>query len=410
MAILYGTQSNGETLPVLVDQFGNLLAKGIEGPPGPPGVGELPSDPYEGAILGWKNGQLAWVTQAVIVPGGTFGPYTYIADEHRLEVPQDASELISNGSLFMSDQFGKRVETVLATDYITNVTFYRGFVLTFPTNKNFSAFAIGDVVGEQAGTANREVGTAAEYYENFVSNWYDKGKAFDGQLNTYARAEMNASSSACYFVYDFKGAYETVAATETVLVRLPYNSTSNPSTINFSAGSAALENMDPPPGGSGVWLGKDVSDFILTGTTSLKGIAATVSISQGRTIELGSVVIIDKATRAIRKIVDQSAIFPVVIEAIDPAVPSITTDIGSFTGTDGSGVPGGQEFLTKKLSGEGTVEIGTNGNIILKEDNGEWPNDFYVTSSATEVAAYAQRQLNRQARQEERQQNETPLR
>ena len=37
MAILYGTQSNGETLPVLVDQFGNLLAKGIDGTPGAPG-------------------------------------------------------------------------------------------------------------------------------------------------------------------------------------------------------------------------------------------------------------------------------------------------------------------------------------------------------------------------------------
>jgi len=37
MAILYGTQSNGETLPVLVDQFGNLLAKGINGAPGTPG-------------------------------------------------------------------------------------------------------------------------------------------------------------------------------------------------------------------------------------------------------------------------------------------------------------------------------------------------------------------------------------
>jgi len=34
MAILYGTQSNGETLPVLVDQFGNLLAKGIDGTAG----------------------------------------------------------------------------------------------------------------------------------------------------------------------------------------------------------------------------------------------------------------------------------------------------------------------------------------------------------------------------------------
>jgi len=81
MAILYGTQSNGETLPVLVDQFGNLLAKGIdgapgpEGPPGPPGVGQLPADPYEGALLGWLNGGLAWVgAPPVPIPEGVFGP------------------------------------------------------------------------------------------------------------------------------------------------------------------------------------------------------------------------------------------------------------------------------------------------------------------------------------------------
>ena len=74
MAILYGTQSNGETLPVLVDQFGNLLAKGIEGPEGPPGLEgpqgppgpegppiDLPPDPAEGDALGWKNDQLAWL-------------------------------------------------------------------------------------------------------------------------------------------------------------------------------------------------------------------------------------------------------------------------------------------------------------------------------------------------------------
>jgi hypothetical protein len=63
MAILLGTQSNGETLPVLVDQFGNLLAKGIDGQPGgegPPGKdgepgGEGPQgpqgDPGEGVPL-----------------------------------------------------------------------------------------------------------------------------------------------------------------------------------------------------------------------------------------------------------------------------------------------------------------------------------------------------------------------
>ena len=36
MAILLGTTATGETLPVLVDQFGNLLAKGIDGAPGWP--------------------------------------------------------------------------------------------------------------------------------------------------------------------------------------------------------------------------------------------------------------------------------------------------------------------------------------------------------------------------------------
>lgn len=80
MAILYGTQSNGETLPVLVDQFGNLLAKGIDGAQGPPGEqgqqgqqgipgepgapGEGVPTPYgeEGSYLWIKDGSPAWTT------------------------------------------------------------------------------------------------------------------------------------------------------------------------------------------------------------------------------------------------------------------------------------------------------------------------------------------------------------
>jgi len=45
MAILYGTTGDGTTLPVLVDQFGNLLAKGIDGEPGPPGTPGEPGTP-----------------------------------------------------------------------------------------------------------------------------------------------------------------------------------------------------------------------------------------------------------------------------------------------------------------------------------------------------------------------------
>lgn len=97
MAILLGTQSNGETLPVQVNEFGQLVAKGIEGETGEPGTpgtpgthGEpgaqgppgadggsfpLPPDPYEGAFLGWLNGELAWLgSPPVPVPAGIFGP------------------------------------------------------------------------------------------------------------------------------------------------------------------------------------------------------------------------------------------------------------------------------------------------------------------------------------------------
>ena len=69
MAILFGTTGDGTTLPVLVDQFGNLLAKGIpgdEGPPGPPGGAfALPPDPVDGDVLGWENGQLVWVSEPI---------------------------------------------------------------------------------------------------------------------------------------------------------------------------------------------------------------------------------------------------------------------------------------------------------------------------------------------------------
>jgi len=104
MAILFGTQSNGETLPVLVDQYGNLLAKGIEGPQGPPGnpgtpgVGELPPDPYEGALLGWLNNELAWIgTPPVPIPEGRFGPISGWDPAGLLTVEGDIPSQIKQG-------------------------------------------------------------------------------------------------------------------------------------------------------------------------------------------------------------------------------------------------------------------------------------------------------------------------
>lgn len=75
--ILYGTQSNGETLPVQVDATGRLVAEGLQGqqgdqgpkgdtgatgPEGPPGEG-VPT-PYgeEGQMLTIVNGTPTWAT------------------------------------------------------------------------------------------------------------------------------------------------------------------------------------------------------------------------------------------------------------------------------------------------------------------------------------------------------------
>ena len=76
--ILLGTQSSGETLPVQVDAFGRLVAEGLQGEPGQPGppgpegpAGELPDGAYEGAVLGWKDGEVAWIDS----PSGLPEPY-----------------------------------------------------------------------------------------------------------------------------------------------------------------------------------------------------------------------------------------------------------------------------------------------------------------------------------------------
>ena len=76
MAILYGTQSNGETLPVLVDQFGNLLAKGIEGEPGTPGLPGTPGEPGGEGPPGPKGDP----GEGVPLPYGPDGAYLQIID------------------------------------------------------------------------------------------------------------------------------------------------------------------------------------------------------------------------------------------------------------------------------------------------------------------------------------------
>ena len=121
--ILLGTQSNGETLPVQVDATGRLVAEGLrgtegppgpegpqgpEGPPGPGGI-ELPPDPYEGALLGWLNGELSWIgTPPVPIPDNVYGPITsWDSENGLLSIDGIYPETIGNGVyLYQCDERG----------------------------------------------------------------------------------------------------------------------------------------------------------------------------------------------------------------------------------------------------------------------------------------------------------------
>ena len=120
--VLYGTQSNGDTLPVQVDATGRLVAEGLQGqegpqgPPGQPGANggsfPLPPDPYEGALLGWLNGGLAWVGNTPIpIPEEVFGPITaWDPQSSMLTVQGEIPEDIAGGVfLTQTDQYGRPV-------------------------------------------------------------------------------------------------------------------------------------------------------------------------------------------------------------------------------------------------------------------------------------------------------------
>lgn len=142
MAILFGTTADGETLPVEVNEFGQLIAEGLDGPPGPPGppgIGQLPPDPFEGALLGWEDGQLAWVGGSVPLPPGTFGPIVSYANG--VITLAEELTLLNGQAVFLSDAAGNR----FYYQPTAQVTAVNGDVYSVITD--FDMWQIGDLVG-----------------------------------------------------------------------------------------------------------------------------------------------------------------------------------------------------------------------------------------------------------------------
>jgi hypothetical protein len=359
MAILYGTQSNGETLPVEVNEFGQLVAKGIEGepgqpgPPGPPGIGQLPPNPFEGAVLGWQDNELAWLGGSVPLPAGTYGPYTYVPGNEQLDIPQDARSLVNGQQLYMSDSQGILAVADLRTDKIANVS---GNTLTFPTDNNFDKFEVGDVVQG-----------APLYSDYFSGNLYVEG--LDPAVWLFADDQTGGET--CYAAFDGSlSTFATWTAPDTSFFK-------NATKLRLLYRSADTKQK-------GCKIKVNESDAMAQFPYAISG-DSTMTLSSGlqsisfQSFDTGNYTGLKRIYVDDILLLDSDLPPKVKITAIDNSVPSITVDGGSWTA--------GESYLETKWSGAGSVFVGLDGAIVLRNNNMEWADNFYVTAPEQEIAA-----------------------
>jgi len=365
MAILYGTQSNGETLPVLVDQFGNLLAKGIEGPagpegpPGPGGSFDLPPDPYEGALLGWEDGQLAWVGQSIILPENTYGPYTYISAEGRLNVPQNLSSLVNGQQLFMSDQFGVQAYQTISTDTIQTINVEPAWNQSQVwSNGGFGSLIRGtwDAVfggsGERPITQNNAIGWRAYDLPFTKCRFSSRGWA----SITY---KLNGVSITTTEERRYDDNYELDLGEGIVgqLVSCNTGSISPSTDTTFS----------------NVYV--DDKRLMLPDITGDPGYGDNLIMPTNQNFKYFQVgdIVREDGTK---------------ILSIDSDSSTICVELGSsWTASDGSGTPGGSTVVEVDVSGEGSVFAGSDGVVLLRDNNDDWIDGFFLTAPEQQIAA-----------------------
>lgn len=372
MAILYGTQSNGETLPVQVNEFGQLVAQGLDGtpgtpgtpgPPGPPGIGQLPSNPFEGALLGWEDGELAWVGGSMPLPAGTFGPFLYDYFANTLTVAQSVSQLVNGQQLIQTDAFGNPLSVQIATDLIARV------------------------------------GSASDWNQSSVwSNTTNNGGRDDlPPALIFDADETNFCASGNGSSIDFRPA----APLSGILEIRANNQTSlndfNRLTVSSDENNVSRVQARPYPEWTECGQQTNITEIRLNSERSEGGstmysirLNGKYLIDQGVSGDHGSFpLLIFPTTNNFQRFAVGDVIqgTDVKILDFDASAASITVSGGNWAGEDGSGSPGGQTSLSKYIAGTGSVLDARDGVITLRNDNGEWTDGLWVTSPEQRIAA-----------------------
>jgi hypothetical protein len=353
MAILYGTTADGDSLPVEVNEFGQLVAQGLpgqEGPQGPPGLPELPPDPFEGAVLGWKDNTLTWLGGSVPLPAGTYGPITEYSDGIlTLETSVDLPYLTA---IFLSDDQG-------------NVYFYQ------PVS---SAIINANTYLSCAGRNNGGWGTNVE----------DVQLAFNGDPSDGWVVLTNGLGLRPGWTFDtpfFLNAGDSVSIDTT-----GQNGSDGRWDIQVVLSSGTvLTNTSPS-----VLLSENDSIVSINGYNvgpnpcTLHGIKVNNQYLLATTQSGTQLLLADDTGLANFRVGDavqsrDDVQTGVSITAINPSPPSMTVSGGTWEV--------GQFVIGPSKSGEGTVQSTTGNVIVLRENNDEWCVGKYVTAPEQNLAA-----------------------
>ena len=351
MAILYGTTADGDSLPVEVNEFGQLIAQGLqgqEGPPGPPGIGQLPPDPFEGAFLGWKDNQLSWLGGSVPLPSNVFGPI--LSYENGVLELDSAVDLPYLARIELSDAEGNPVFYSYSTSPITtvvdepatalikqienvgqNVSIMNGLSVAtehvIATDDIFFAW-----IGVEGPVLIDDILPGAVFP---VIAWASS----DPVLNNPASFRLNP------------GVTSTIQQWKDYAFSSPYTALSTITNTGEAEGETVAELTFDIKETKGLYIA-DSYNFDL--------------------FDVGMVV--------------QSP--DVAIEAINSEDGFIRTSGGSWLGTDGSGDPNGEtRVFTPEVTGSGTVQTTVGNTIVLRQDNTNWLVGDYVLAPDQVLAA-----------------------
>ncbi len=329
--------------------------EGPQGPEGPAGSIDLPPDPYEGAVLGWQDGQLAWIGQSVTLPPGTYGPFTYIPGNEELRIPQDASELVNGQQIYMSDAEGNQANVTFATDTISSA----GLIPTWNQSNEWSSYGRSFSSAQWKSVFNNTGGTVENNPARDIEWICSPANLAFSKIQVSGRGEG-------VITYELNGA--------TMTHNLPRQ-----------AGEAAVFELEEGKVGTlnsivmKMWHSSSPTAFgrVFVDDKLLVDIGVPGDPGLGTKLTFPTANNFDKFQ--VGDVVQD----PYVIINIDSESepPTITTDGGTW-GAEGNGPTN----LSTDWCGEGSVFLAADQAILLRENNKEWVDDFYVTAPAQQIA------------------------